>query len=346
MKLQSEKSSRRAAKIFIASICIFLATFLVATIDEESYKPMIVQYDLTIKHTDYDSNDVKSNSVDNDAEKKVKKEPPLALVRQQIDKERYWQLQVKDKGNTFDCQISTTPTLIQQSSNAEDEEEENDDSEENDSSRRLLSSHTHTTANNHDFDQTKEQYVIHIHGLHHTGTGYLRQTLHDALNDAFGQDSASMQDSLLPHQQLFQQAKATQNRTRYYELYRQYHVPENEGQHLQNVYPRFVDRMKGMKESGEKVGVRNANKMAYLAEYCVTDTTAINGNDGDNEQKQKNYQIGTILHQQWSKYWNMNAKFLIQKTPTLDVVFLERAKVMPTLHVIIVRHPMTSNAWQ
>ena len=40
----------------------------------------------------------------------------------------------------------------------------------------------------------------------------------------------------------------------------------------------------------------------------------------------------------------MSATFLIQKTPTLDVHFLERTKVLPTLHVMIIRHPMTSNS--
>ena len=39
------------------------------------------------------------------------------------------------------------------------------------------------------------------------------------------------------------------------------------------------------------------------------------------------------------------ACFLLQKTPTLDVLFLERTKVMPTLYVIIIRHPMASNSW-
>ena len=42
----------------------------------------------------------------------------------------------------------------------------------------------------------------------------------------------------------------------------------------------------------------------------------------------------------------MSATFLIQKTPLLDVKFHEDTKVLPTLHVIILRHPMTSNAFR
>lgn len=40
----------------------------------------------------------------------------------------------------------------------------------------------------------------------------------------------------------------------------------------------------------------------------------------------------------------MDANFLIQKTPSLDLLFFERTKILPTLHVVIVRHPLVSNA--
>jgi hypothetical protein len=73
---------------------------------------------------------------------------------------------------------------------------------------------------------------------------------------------------------------------------------------------------------------------AYLTDYCVP------------EDENTGYsQIGQVLHNQWSKYWNTSATFLLQKTPTLDVHFLELTKVMPTLHVLVIRHPMTSNSW-
>jgi len=58
--------------------------------------------------------------------------------------------------------------------------------------------------------------VIHVHGMHHMGTGYLRQTLHDALNEAFSADgsddahpspAASMQDSMHPYRDEFERVK-------------------------------------------------------------------------------------------------------------------------------------------
>ena len=74
-------------------------------------------------------------------------------------------------------------------------------------------------------------------------------------------------------------------------------------------------------------------KYYYVADYCKPKNET-SGYD----------QIGQILHNQWSRYWNMSATYLLQKTPTLDVQFLEQTKVLPTLHVIITRHPMTSNS--
>lgn len=76
-------------------------------------------------------------------------------------------------------------------------------------------------------------------------------------------------------------------------------------------------------------------KLAYLADECTF----------DNPQQESTHQLGNILLDEWSPFWNTSATFLIQKTPMLDVQFHESVKVIPTLHVIIVRHPMTSNAY-
>ncbi|KAL9189683.1 hypothetical protein ACHAXT_009358 [Thalassiosira profunda] len=167
----------------------------------------------------------------------------------------------------------------------------------------------------------KERYVIHIHGLHHTGTGYLRQTLHDALNKEFPSESASTMDGLR----------------------QQFRVPENEGQHLQSVYPPLIERVKAIK-AASGMGVKNAAKALSVADLCIL------ADDGDvpagidDIEAYGDEQIGRMLLQQWSRYWDMSATFLIQKTPSLDVQFLERTKVLPTLHILVVRHPLASNS--
>ena len=73
--------------------------------------------------------------------------------------------------------------------------------------------------------------------------------------------------------------------------------------------------------------------LSYLADECTFD---------DRSTKH----LGNILLDEWLPFWNSSATFLIQKTPLLDVKFHETVKILPTLHVIIVRHPMTSNAWR
>ena len=73
--------------------------------------------------------------------------------------------------------------------------------------------------------------------------------------------------------------------------------------------------------------MKHYGKLMYLADTCTVDPTSAPA-------------IGNFLFREWSRYFNTSAEFLIQKTPTLDVQFLESVKVMPTLHVIIVRHPM------
>jgi len=166
----------------------------------------------------------------------------------------------------------------------------------------------------------KEQYVIHIHGLHHTGTGYLRQTIQNALNDEFAIDLnspvASVQNGSFPY------LRGLSSTRRY--------APENEGQHFQNVFPPNRQRKKTFIEAD--CPQSDFGKLAYLADECKFDNS------------QSKLELGNVLFNEWSPYWNMSATFLIQKTPTLDVHFLERTKVLPTLHVMIIRHPMTSNS--
>jgi hypothetical protein len=110
--------------------------------------------------------------------------------------------------------------------------------------------------------------------------------------------------------------------------------PEDEGQHFQNVFPPFRYRQKLFKEAS--CSPKDYGKLAYLADECSF----------DNPQQESVTHLGNVLREEWSPFWNTSATFLIQKTPLLDVRFHEAVKVAPTLHVIIVRHPMTSNAWR
>lgn len=252
-------------------------------------------------------------------------------------KPKHWEFQVleeEDIADTVECYIHTK-LLLDGSSNSSEPE--------------LLDEEEYDFQNNNDGNNnTKEQYVIHIHGFHHTGTGYLRQTLHDALTDEFGNNNssqrvASIQDALRPYYQILnEESKA--NRTNMFRLRKQYIVAENEGQHLQNVYPKFYNRM------GVKSIKYNPYNAAYMADVCkiINDDNNETDNalplDSDDEAS-NNRQIGTILMKQWYRYWDTSSKFLLQKTPLLDVHFLEKTKLIPTLHVIVVRHPMTSNSW-
>ncbi len=209
---------------------------------------------------------------------------------------QYWSLAVLDRGKTIDCQIATHRAVQEVAGNFAQ-----------------------------DIDN---KIMIHIHGMHHSGTGYLRKTLRQALNNEFSPSAeeqvACMQDSLLPYRHLYKDKRQMQIDHR---------KVEDEGQHLQSMYPSFHARVQAFKEA-EKAGSK-APKMAYLADYCLS--------DDDTENKQ----IGNMLLEQWSRFWNITSSttFLLQKTPSLDVQFLESTKIMPTFHVIIVRHPMASNSW-
>ena len=53
--------------------------------------------------------------------------------------------------------------------------------------------------------------------------------------------------------------------------------------------------------------------------------------------KQKSLQ----LFRSWLRFWDISKPFLIQKTPTMDVLFLEQMKITNTVHSIIMRHPFS-----
>ena len=223
-------------------------------------------------------------------------EPSPRSSRSNNTSSQYWSLNVSDRGVHVDCRISTQQAA-------------------------------QTTNNNWERD-VDNKIIIHIHGMHHSGTGYLRKTLLDALNHEFSPSLppvACIHDSLLPYRHLYS------NKTK---LYIDHHKPEEEGQHLQTLYPSFHTRAKPFKEAKSDL-MGQAPKIAYLADLCLSK------DDTDNKR------IGNILLAQWSRYWNVTSstQFLLQKTPSLDVQFLESTKILPTLHVIIVRHPMTSNSW-
>eukprot|EP00956_Cyclotella_meneghiniana_P006717 scaffold8949_cov75-Cyclotella_meneghiniana.AAC.2 len=217
--------------------------------------------------------------------------PNYYMPKSPQDKLAFWEL--NDRDGKINCQIHAHPT-------------------------RILSSNDEIKSIKSD----REQYVIHIHGLHHTGTGYLRQTIQDALNDEFAIDVnspvASVHDGAFPYLQGLSSTRRI--------------APENEGQHFQNIFPPYRYRYKTFKEAD--CPRSDFGKLTYLADECIFDNS------------QSKLEFGNALFNEWSSYWNMSATFLIQKTPLLDVKFHEDTKVLPTLHVIVLRHPMTSNAFR
>ena len=173
----------------------------------------------------------------------------------------------------------------------------------------------------------------------------MRNTLRDALHGAFSVGAhgavASVQNSLRPFRHLFEAAR--RNRTRVLELLRRYRAPEHEGQHLQSVYPRYLDRAEAVKRFHARG--KFARTIPYLADLCTVVTKRAPAGapqlENVNITHSDHARIGSILLRQWLPYWDSEATFLIQKTPMLDITFLECTKLLPTLHVIIMRHPMT-----
>ena len=140
--------------------------------------------------------------------------------------------------------------------------------------------------------------VVHIHGVHHSGTGFTRKIVYDSLG---GDDFASMHSNTS--------------------------ASEDEGQHLQDVFPTFDARIPMPQLCG--IPNKDINTVAQVY-YCPK------------LQSMANETAKTQLMAEWSRYWNMTKPFLIQKTPTLDLLYLERMKLHRTVHVLVMRHPF---AW-
>lgn len=140
--------------------------------------------------------------------------------------------------------------------------------------------------------------MIHIHGFHHSGTGVLRQAVMNALG------------------------------TRASELISApgMRAPENEGQHLQSVYPTYAQRSTKVKCSDAEFRLDRFTKY-----YCPKLAELIDDKRSD------------LLFEQWSQYWDIEATFLVQKTPTFDLVLLEGLSKYQPVHLTVMSHPF---AWR
>ena len=204
------------------------------------------------------------------------------------------------------------------------------------------------------------QYMIHVHGLMHAGTGYVRQKIYDALVNAtyFTERSrrdgrpavASVQYANWPCRHWARGEEAC-------------HAPEDEGQHLQSVYPSLKFQQIALEERRERSpGTTPADVRAYLSRaghlssLCAfVDDDAVEeegdaaatAGDAEGSTAAARRKIGDVLFRQWRPFFeDPSATFLLQKTPTLEALFHERVKVLPTFHVIVVRHPWTSPSWR
>lgn len=176
----------------------------------------------------------------------------------------------------------TTDLRIIRSAKVEEKQVENEQ-EENEPNRNNL------------VQDAKYNCVIHIHGLHHSGTGFTRQVVYDSLG---GDHFVSKHNGTFAR--------------------------EGEGQFLQTVYPTLEYRRQ------DNLCGNATNSATARCYYCPQLLTLAN-NPSNKVQ----------LHQEWSKYWNTTKPFLLQKTPTLDVLFLDRMKLHPTMHVLVMRHPFS-----
>lgn len=158
----------------------------------------------------------------------------------------------------------------------------------------------HNSRNNNTNTSINKNCVVHVHGLHHSGTGFMRESVYNSLG---GKSFASKHVN----------TKA----------------PQDEGQHLQTVYPTFRKRLRFPKQCGVPNSQVPAVETLHKLYDCLTLVDTIpNVTTAKHE-----------LHSQWSRYWNMRKPYLLQKTPTMDVVLLEQLKIHPTVHVVVMRHP-------
>ena len=93
--------------------------------------------------------------------------------------------------------------------------------------------------------------------------------------------------------------------------------PEDEGQHIQSVYPSLRQRLNSKFCKPSTNSSNDENVPTILNAYYCSALLPI-ANQNSNKKK---------LFEEWSKYWDMSKTFLIQKTPTMDVLFLEKMKV-------------------
>lgn len=99
----------------------------------------------------------------------------------------------------------------------------------------------------------------------------------------------------------------------------------NEGHGFQSVYPTFTDRRINPDVCAQDAEGRKKGKLYYCPKAL---------NDVVNKANK------ITLFKDWSRYWDLNKTFLIQRSPSFDVLLLERLKISPTFHAIVMKHPL------
>eukprot|EP00929_Paragymnodinium_shiwhaense_P073216 TRINITY_DN37251_c0_g1_i2.p1 TRINITY_DN37251_c0_g1~~TRINITY_DN37251_c0_g1_i2.p1 ORF type:complete len:517 (+),score=118.23 TRINITY_DN37251_c0_g1_i2:102-1652(+) len=129
---------------------------------------------------------------------------------------------------------------------------------------------------------------LHVYGLHHTGTGMLQRLAEESL----GKSEVS--------------------------LFHNTRVSEDEGQHLQSVFPSVGHRNR-----------ENCGDYSFVVRlYFCPKMMELMSKD-----------VAEKLFLEWGRYWNLKKKVLVQKTPHMGFLFLEKA-FPKSHHLIVMRHPM------
>jgi len=98
-----------------------------------------------------------------------------------------------------------------------------------------------------------------------------------------------------------------------------------EGQYLQTIYPTFIYRQNHYEVCGLHEHSPKSVGMLYYCPNIIQQTV--------------NPINKMILFNEWSRFWDLNKPYLIQQTSTFDILLLEKLKLVPTFHVIIMTHP-------
>ena len=106
---------------------------------------------------------------------------------------------------------------------------------------------------------------------------------------------------------------------------------QNEGQFIQSVYPRLSDRAAVIRDAKKASNVSFQGQLLYAGDLCLQRATAT----ALVEARER------LFDEWYGRYSDPNSMFLIQKSPMMDVLLLERLGVMPVFHVILVRHPLS-----